>query len=414
MIMAPASVKSRLSSFKGDDNNDNQLTTEVDLDQINHLHHLRRSASYVLQDHDTSLANSPSADGDTFPEGGFKAWLVVLGSFMGWFPAVGLLNTVGVLQSYVQNHQLRTQSASEIGWIFGLLTFLALFCGVQIGPIFDSRGPRMLVLTGSILLVVTTIALSFCTEYWHFMLVLGLVGGFGTSLVFTPSIASVGHWFSDRRGLATGVAASGGSFGGIVFPLALQKLFPEVGFAWTIRILALIFLVTLTLACILIRSRLPKKPFVKENVLPDFRIFKEPKFALATAGVFFVEWGLFVPISYLPLYAQDHSVSSQFAYQLVSIFNASSSVGRLVPGMCADFCGRFNTLIITVLLCLLCNTCLWLPAGDNVSLMIAYAVLFGFSSGSNISLTPVCFGQLCKTEHYGRYYATAYTVVSFA
>ncbi|KAK5693347.1 hypothetical protein LTS12_028675, partial [Elasticomyces elasticus] len=39
--------------------------------------------------------------------------------------------------------------------------------------------------------------------------------------------------------------------------------------------------------------------------------------------------------------------------------------------------------------------------------------IFGFASGSNISLTPVCVGQLCKTEHYGRYYASAYTVVSF-
>jgi hypothetical protein len=46
-------------------------------------------------------------------------------------------------------------------------------------------------------------------------------------------------------------------------------------------------------------------------------------------------------------------------------------------------------------------------------LLVIYALLFGFSSGSNISLTPVCVGQLCKTENYGRYYATAYTIVSF-
>jgi MFS family permease len=46
-------------------------------------------------------------------------------------------------------------------------------------------------------------------------------------------------------------------------------------------------------------------------------------------------------------------------------------------------------------------------------LTIVYALLFGFASGSNISLTPVCVGQLCATEEYGRYYATCYTLVAF-
>jgi len=78
-----------------------------------------------------------------------------------------------------------------------------------------------------------------------------------------------------------------------------------------------------------------------------------------------------------------------------------------------DRLGRFNTMILTVALCLLTTLALWLPAGASVPLMCLYAVLFGFSSGSNISLTPVCVGQLCRTESYGRYYATCYTVVSF-
>lgn len=42
-----------------------------------------------------------------------------------------------------------------------------------------------------------------------------------------------------------------------------------------------------------------------------------------------------------------------------------------------------------------------------------FAVIFGFGSGSNISLVPVCVGQLCGTEVFGRWYAGLYTVVSF-
>lgn len=32
---------------------------------------------------------------------------------------------------------------------------------------------------------------------------------------------------------------------------------------------------------------------------------------------------------------------------------------------------------------------------------------------ANITLTPICMGQLCRTEDYGRYYATAFTECSF-
>ncbi len=239
----------------------------------------------------------------------------------------------------------------------------------------------------------------------------GVLGGVGTSLIFTPAISAIGHFFLVGRGTATGLAATGGSIGGVVFPLMLQALFPRVGFAWATRVMALIFLVLLLVANLLIRSRLA--PTKGSSVLPDFTIFRDPTFALTTAGVFFIEWGLFVPLSYIPSYALANGVNDSFAYQLLAVVNAGSFFGRWIPGYIADVLGRFNTMILAVALCLITTFALWLPAGENVGMMCAYAVIFGFASGSNISLTPVCVGQLCRTENYGRYYATCYTIVSF-
>lgn len=353
------------------------------------------------------------ADGNTYPEGGWEAWSVVLGSFMGLFGSLGLVNTIGTFQAYLEDHQLKSYGSGPTGWIFGMYAFLTFFCGIQIGPIFDARGPRFLVLAGSILIIVMMVALGFCTQYWHFMLVIGVVGGLGTSLMFTPAISAIGHFFNEKRGIATGIAATGGSVGGVAFPLILEKLFPKIGFAWATRAIGLICLVSLITGCLLIKSRLPKKPFSKENIMPDFRIFRDPKFTLTTLGIFFIEWGLFIPITYISSYSLAHGVSEQLSYQMLAILNAGSFFGRGIPGFVADYLGRFNTLIATVALCLVCNACLWLPAGDSVPVIIVYSAIFGFASGSNISLTPVCISQLCKIENYGRYYATAYTVVSF-
>lgn len=350
--------------------------------------------------------------GNSYPEGGLEAWLVVLGSFLGLFGAMGLINTIGTFQTYISTHQLRDYSSGSIGWIFGIYACLTFFCGLQIGPVFDAKGPRFLVLAGSVVIMASMIALGFCTRYWQFMLVLGVLMGIGTSLIFTPAIAAVGHFFYERRGEATGIAAMGGSVGGVVFPLVLEALFPRIGWAWATRVIALFCLISLGMACMLIRSRLPPKPASKENILPDFRIFRDPIFALTTAGVFLIEWGLFVPVTYISSYALAEGFSPTFSYQILAILNAGSAFGRWLPGYIADYLGRFNTMILASLGCLLTTACLWLPAGSSLALLVVYSVLFGFFSGSNISLTPVCVGQLCKTEHYGRYYATAYTIVS--
>lgn len=377
-----------------------------------------RMASTVAPSH-RSVHRDPvsrvttDAEGNTYPEGGLQAWLVVFGSFLGLFASLGLVNTIGTFQAYIETHQLKEYSSGSVGWIFGVYVFMTFFCGVQIGPIFDARGPRLLVLAGSVCGMAMILLVGVCTQYWHFMLVIGILGGLGASLIFTPAISAIGHYFLERRGVATGIASTGGSIGGIAFPLILEALFPKIGWAWATRVVALICFVAFALASLLIRSRLPQKPFSKENILPDFRILREPRFALTTASVFFIEWGMFIPISFISSYALDHGFSTHFSYQILAIANAGSFFGRWLPGFFSDFLGRFNTLIATVALCLLCNACLWLPAGNSLALLVIFALLFGFSSGSNISLTPVCVGQLCKTEHYGRYYATAYTVVSF-
>ncbi|KAL2432947.1 Riboflavin transporter MCH5 [Exophiala dermatitidis] len=384
--------------------------------------HLRRSSSSTsvstADDNASSHANvsrvSTDAYGNTYPEGGRVAWLCVFGSFCGLMSGLGMMNTLGTYQAYLSTHQLRDHSSSTIGWIFGIYAFLSFVLGIQIGPIFDAKGPRWLVLSGSVFMLASHLLMGICKSYWQFLIVIGILGGTGTSLVFTPAIAAIGHFFFQKRGQATGIAAAGGSLGGVVFPLTLQALLPKIGWAWSTRVCGLINLVLLIAANLFIKSRLPSRKATKENILPDFRIFRNVVFALTTAGIFFIEWGLFVPLTYMSSYALRHHVSTDLAYQLVAILNVGSCFGRYFPGLVADKVGRFNCMVITIVMCLVSTLAFWVPAGGSVALLIVYCLVFGFASGTGISLTPVCVGQLCRVENYGRYYATCYTLVSFS
>ena len=149
--------------------------------------------------------------------------------------------------------------------------------------------------------------------------------------------------------------------------------------------------------------------------------------AATTVGVVLTDMAYLIPVTYVPSYyiaRQDlHSDATltgeaTFAYQLLAILNTASCIGRLTAGIAADCLGRYNTMIISLFLCAVSALCFWLPdilISDlpNTSLLMIFVLLFGFVSGSNVSLLPVCLGQLCETQEYGRYYATCYTVVSF-
>ncbi|CAK7562202.1 MAG: hypothetical protein SEPTF4163_000037 [Sporothrix epigloea] len=403
----------------------------------------------------SSSSSSRSVDNTpphvTFPEGGLQAWLVVFGSFSTLVSVFGIINTASVFESWFATHQLAEYTASEIGWVFSLYLFLVFFVGIQVGPIFDRHGPRYLVALGSVMSVTSVMLLGFCEQYYQILLCYSVLGGLGGALLNTPAYGCIAHFFNVRRGLATGIASASGGVGGIVFPILLQQLLPRLGFPWTTRILAFILLGLSIPSNLFLRTRLPL-PGVNDrdteervsaaadgqddgaasvrtratdrssvrshrrpmpSVWPDFTIFRDRRYGAAAAGIFFMEWGIFVPLTFIVAYATAYNQTPDQAYILLSLLNAGSVVGRVLPGFLADRLGRFNVIISTIFLSSASIFCVWLPAGGNRATLMAFSVLFGFVSGSNLGLIAVCVGQLCEPSHYGRYFSTAMMVASF-
>jgi hypothetical protein len=112
---------------------------------------------------ETARSEVTEDDEETYPEGGVRAWLVVLGSWMALFSSLGLMNTMATFQAYIATNQLSGYTDGTIGWIFSLYAFLCFFCGLYIGPIFDKHGPKWLILSGTVCLVASLILTSFCT-----------------------------------------------------------------------------------------------------------------------------------------------------------------------------------------------------------------------------------------------------------
>lgn len=97
--------------------------------------------------------STSATDNETYPEGGLRAWLVVLGCWLALIASLGLMNTLATFQSYLISHQLAAYGEGTVGWIFSIYTFVVFFLGLYIGPIFDKYGPRWIVMAGTVCII---------------------------------------------------------------------------------------------------------------------------------------------------------------------------------------------------------------------------------------------------------------------
>lgn len=126
----------------------------------------------------------------------------------------GLLSSFGSFQAFYETELLASSSSFPISTIGSLQSFLLVFLGFLVGPLYDVAYSRHLLAAGSTLIVIGTVAQSFCSELWQLLLAQGVCIGLGCGSLAVLSVAIPSLWFTHRLPLANGIAASGSGFGG--------------------------------------------------------------------------------------------------------------------------------------------------------------------------------------------------------
>lgn len=261
--------------------------------------------------------------------------------------SLGLLNSFGTFQAYYGTNILHRHSASDISWIGSIQLFLLFIGGLAFGPIFDTKGSKILFIPGTVLFTLSLMLVSICRQYYQFILAQSILFGIGDAMLFYPTISAISHWFNKRRGLALGIVVAGSSLGGMAWPPIIESLIRGVGFGWALRIVGFLSLALLAPACFMVVPRLPPR---KGGLDPQEMnaTFKDTTFWLLVAGMLLVMWGMFIPFYYLPLYAAEHGLDATFSNNLITILNAGSLVGRLLSGALADKIGKYGAIHVLI------------------------------------------------------------------
>lgn len=273
--------------------------------------------------------------------------------------------------------------------------------GIVFGPVYDQGYVRWMITAGTFLVVLGFMMTSISKQYYQVLLAQGFCIGIGTSCLYIPAIALVPAYFTTRRALAMGVAAVGSSLGATVYPLLFEGLQPRIGFGWTTRVIGFIVLAMCCYAIVVVQP--PPEP--NRNSAPRKLRLSSPRAIAEAAGlldlryitqsipVFFSNVGFFVPLYYIQSHAQSHGMRDQeLTKYLLVILNASAIPGRIIPSYAADVFGVVNVYVVV---CALTATTLfyWISAASQAG-NVAFAVLYGFFSGSVITLAPVVLASI--------------------
>lgn len=302
----------------------------------------------------------------------------------------GIINTFGAYQTFFEEGTVFTASSSSISWIGAVQAFLLMVVGALTGPIYDGGHVRPLLLTGSFLVVLGQMMLSLCHAYWQVFLAQAVCIGIGAGCLFVPSVAIMSTYFSTRIALAVGISASGSSIGGVIYPIVFHKLEPKLGFGWATRIIAFIALAMLMIPLSVMKVRV--LPAAKRKLV-DIKAFTELPYLFYCLGSMLGFMGLYVPLFYIQFYAiQTRITNANLGFYLLAILNAASVFGRILPNMIADKLGGLNILIPCAAATSILIYCL-IDAVDVAGIVII-AILYGFFSGTFVSLPPSIFVSL--------------------
>ena len=337
-------------------------------------------------------------------------WVVV------WATFVCLALIFGVSYSFAAffaslAQEFQAQRA-DVSWVFGLSGLVYFVLGTLGGILADRWGPGRVCAAGMVLIASGLLATSWASSLWMVYISYGLLVGLGIAFVYTPSIASVQPWFTVRRGLAGGIASSGVGAGTLLVPLLVAMAIARMPWREAMQLLALAVLVLGLLASALLR-RAPAAGHGgaggTASGLSLAQTLRTPTFRWFYLATVLASPVMFIPFAHLSASARDLGLHEAQAVGLVGLIGVGSLVGRFSIGLLADRLGRARTLVLMQLsMCL--SYLLWAAAG-GYPLLALYALWFGLSYGSIVSLLPaICmdyFGGRSVASIVGALYSGA-------
>jgi OFA family oxalate/formate antiporter-like MFS transporter len=249
--------------------------------------------------------------------------------------------------------------------------------------------------------------------------------GMGAAFVYSGSIGSALKWFTDRRGLASGIMAAGFGGGTALFIPVISWLIAERGYQTAFVATGLVQGLVIALVAQFLRhpaavpgaaarSHGGSAPRVGRRQFTTLEMLRTPQFyALYAAFVLMATGGLLVTANAGPM-ARSWGLSVAALTVAATLSPVANGTARIFWGWASDKLGRENTMVLTFTLQAVCLLLVVLVGQLSAALFVATLVLVYFTWGQIFSVFPSTCGDYFGARHATSNYAVLYTAKGVA
>ncbi|KAJ7133632.1 major facilitator superfamily domain-containing protein [Mycena epipterygia] len=377
-------------------------------------------ASEVLSHDDSAFSNDstviPSLGGineSALPpvDRGIGAWSFLAAAFVVEAVVWGFPNAYGIfLDSYLQDPRYSSQkSATTLLPLIGTLSSGIIYCSASVVNPIAARYPhhrRKSMWLGAVLCFGSLFAASYATKaslsirISELILLQGLLYAIGGFLLYLPCISYMSEWFVVRRGMANGILFAGTGAGGVLLPLVLPPLISAYGSSKTLRILAIAIALLLLPLLPFVKGRLPQTRAQIHGPAPRGAAdwMKQKSFWAFLAVNTLQAFGYFVPIAYLPTFANNLHISSSNSAVTLAMLNVGSVTSRLSIGYLSDKVNPWILALSTLLATSVATFILWGVLSHSLAGLLAFGIAYGGVAGGWSSLWTGFVRPLAKDD----------------
>ncbi|KAB2851126.1 MAG: MFS transporter, partial [Hyphomicrobiaceae bacterium] len=183
----------------------------------------------------------------------FYGWLIIAVAFVTMAIGVSGRTAFSLLMPPLIDEFKWDRGLAAGAFSFGFLVSAVL--SPLVGRVMDSRGPRLVILTGVALMSGGLLLAPWVSSLWHLYATLGVaVGGGANMMTYTAHSQFLPNWFVRRRGLAISIAFSGAGVGAIVLLPWLQSIILSQGWRASCVAMGLIVLAGIAPLALLVRK----------------------------------------------------------------------------------------------------------------------------------------------------------------
>jgi len=309
---------------------------------------------------------------------------------------------------------------TEFGWTramtsgaFSLSILMYGVLGIVVGRLNDRFGPRIVITICGVFLGLGYLLMSQIGTIWHLYLFYGVIIGIGLSGAYVPMGSTIARWFTQRRGMMTGLVVSGVGIGIVIMPPIVSWFISTYGWRTSYIIMGIIaFTFIISTAQFLRRDpgQMGLLPYGKKGVKGDalsleaggfsFRqAIHTSQFWLLCAINFCFGVVLDVIIVHIVPHATDLEISAASAASILAITGGISIAGRITMGSAGDRIGSKSAL--TICFILMSVALFWLLAAKELWMFYLFAIIFGFGYGGFAPLASLIVAELFGLSSHG-------------